>query len=356
MVMLDEPMAGVNPALTQSLLEHVKSLRDDGHDGDVRRARHGRRPRHLRLGHRDGRGPGHRRGHARPDQRQRRRDRRLPRRPPRRAAHRGRGGRRSWPRPRPPSRRSWSTTMADDAPLPPIEVDLEPVAEDDWDGPLLTAHDVVAGYVPGRRHPPRLRARAPEGRAGRHHRPQRRRQVHAAQGDVRARAGALRDRSTLRGEDITEAKAHRLVALGVGYVPQNNNVFPSLTVRENLEMGLYQRRKEFEPRFEEVCDAVPAARRAGASSGPARCRAASARWWPWAGRYDAPVGAAARRAVGRPVAGVPGRGVHPLPPDQRDRRVDRDGGAERPPLPADLPPRASCSTRAPTPTPAPATS
>ena len=42
MVMLDEPMAGVNPALTQSLLEHVKSLRDDGmtvmfveHDMDV---------------------------------------------------------------------------------------------------------------------------------------------------------------------------------------------------------------------------------------------------------------------------------------------------------------------------------
>ncbi|MEZ5379722.1 MAG: ABC transporter ATP-binding protein [Acidimicrobiales bacterium] len=41
-VMLDEPMAGVNPALTQSLLEHVKSLRDEGisvvfveHDMDV---------------------------------------------------------------------------------------------------------------------------------------------------------------------------------------------------------------------------------------------------------------------------------------------------------------------------------
>ncbi len=41
-VMLDEPMAGVNPALTQSLLEHIKSLRDEGvtvvfveHDMDV---------------------------------------------------------------------------------------------------------------------------------------------------------------------------------------------------------------------------------------------------------------------------------------------------------------------------------
>src|SRR5262249_33686086 len=42
LVMLDEPMAGVNPALTQSLLGHIKSLRDDGmsvvfveHDMDV---------------------------------------------------------------------------------------------------------------------------------------------------------------------------------------------------------------------------------------------------------------------------------------------------------------------------------
>ncbi len=42
LVMLDEPMAGVNPALTQSLLGHVKALRDDGmsvvfveHDMDV---------------------------------------------------------------------------------------------------------------------------------------------------------------------------------------------------------------------------------------------------------------------------------------------------------------------------------
>jgi branched-chain amino acid transport system ATP-binding protein len=42
LVMLDEPMAGVNPALTQSLLDHIRSLRDDGmtvvfveHDMDV---------------------------------------------------------------------------------------------------------------------------------------------------------------------------------------------------------------------------------------------------------------------------------------------------------------------------------
>ena len=64
LVMLDEPMAGVNPALTQSLLGHVKSPARRGHDRAVRRARHGHGPRHLRLGRRDGRGPGHRRGPA----------------------------------------------------------------------------------------------------------------------------------------------------------------------------------------------------------------------------------------------------------------------------------------------------
>ncbi len=61
LVMLDEPMAGVNPALTQSLLEHVKNLRSDGHVGGVRRARHGRRLRHERLGRRARRGSHHRR-------------------------------------------------------------------------------------------------------------------------------------------------------------------------------------------------------------------------------------------------------------------------------------------------------
>ena len=62
MIMLDEPMAGVNPALTQSLLGHIQSPARRGHDRAVRRARHARRPPHLRLGGRDGRGPARRRG------------------------------------------------------------------------------------------------------------------------------------------------------------------------------------------------------------------------------------------------------------------------------------------------------
>ena len=84
MVMLDEPMAGVNPALTQSLLGHVKDLREEGmtvlfveHDMDMVRDisdwvdRHGRGPVIAE-------GPP-RLGHARPG-----RDRRLPRVAPRR--------------------------------------------------------------------------------------------------------------------------------------------------------------------------------------------------------------------------------------------------------------------------------
>jgi neutral amino acid transport system ATP-binding protein len=40
-----------------------------------------------------------------------------------------------------------------------------------------------------------------------------------------------------RGEDITALKPHRIVGRGVAYVPQRDNVFPTMTVEENLELG-----------------------------------------------------------------------------------------------------------------------
>ncbi len=43
----------------------------------------------------------------------------------------------------------------------------------------------------------------------------------------------------LREEEVTGMKPHSMVARDVGYVPQVNNVFPSLTVEENLEMGAF---------------------------------------------------------------------------------------------------------------------
>jgi branched-chain amino acid transport system ATP-binding protein len=62
---------------------------------------------------------------------------------------------------------------------------------------------------------------------------------------------------TLNGADITGHKAHELVSRGVGYVPQTKNVFPSLTVIENLEMGCYLRPKVFKTRFLYVTELFP---------------------------------------------------------------------------------------------------
>ena len=93
----------------------------------------------------------------------------------------------------------------------------------------------------------------------------------AVLGQCKVRSGAIR----LNGEDITGRKAHELVALGVGYVPQNKNVFPSLTVRENLEMGCFLKPSVFGERFDYVVQMFPklgerAAQRAGALSGGER--------------------------------------------------------------------------------------
>ena len=65
---------------------------------------------------------------------------------------------------------------------------------------------------------------------------------------------------------------------------RTSNVFPSLTVRENLEMGCFLRPSMFESRFEYVTELFPRLARAGRHSAPARCRVASARWWRWVGR------------------------------------------------------------------------
>src|SRR5664279_3826948 len=80
---------------------------------------------------------------------------------------------------------------------------------------------------------------------------------------------------TLKGQDITNARADVLVSKGIGFVPQSNNVFPSLTIQENLEMGVYQRPSSFKKRFEFVGDLFPAlldrrAQRAGSLSGGER--------------------------------------------------------------------------------------
>ena len=93
----------------------------------------------------------------------------------------------------------------------------------------------------------------------------------AVLGLVTIRSGHVR----LKGEDITGQPPHKLVQRGVGFVPQTNNVFPSLTVRENLEMGCFLKPKQFGARYEVVVGLFPrlaerADQRAGSLSGGER--------------------------------------------------------------------------------------
>nr|WP_228393045.1 ABC transporter ATP-binding protein [Ornithinicoccus hortensis] len=79
----------------------------------------------------------------------------------------------------------------------------------------------------------------------------------------------------LRDRDVTGRPAHKLVGDGLGYVPQNNNVFPSLSIEENLQMGMYLRPKEYATRFAAVTELFPIladrkAQKAGSLSGGER--------------------------------------------------------------------------------------
>ena len=93
----------------------------------------------------------------------------------------------------------------------------------------------------------------------------------AVLGLVNIRSGSV----SLDGDDITGHKAYELVARGVGFVPQTRNVFPSLTVRENLEMGCFLQPDRFSDRFQYVTTLFPrlgerADQRAGSLSGGER--------------------------------------------------------------------------------------
>lgn len=61
----------------------------------------------------------------------------------------------------------------------------------------------------------------------------------------------------LDGEDITNMLPDRVVRRGVCYVPQTANIFPSLSVEENLEMGAFVREDDFTPRMAEIYDLFP---------------------------------------------------------------------------------------------------
>ncbi|TQV68328.1 ABC transporter ATP-binding protein [Denitrobaculum tricleocarpae] len=62
---------------------------------------------------------------------------------------------------------------------------------------------------------------------------------------------------SLDGEDITNMPPEQVVRHGVCYVPQTSNIFPSLTVEENLEMGAFVREDDFQPRLRELYEVFP---------------------------------------------------------------------------------------------------
>lgn len=64
-------------------------------------------------------------------------------------------------------------------------------------------------------------------------------------------------RVVLDGEDITNMPPEQVVRHGVCYVPQTSNIFPSLTVEENLEMGAFVREDDFQPRLQELYGIFP---------------------------------------------------------------------------------------------------
>lgn len=142
------------------------------------------------------------------------------------------------------------------------------------DGAVLRADDVVAGYVPGVNilngtdlycQPGELVGIIGPNGAGKST------LLKALFGLVKVRSGSV----SLNGKDVTNQRADQLVCAGLGFVPQSNNVFQSLTIQENLEMGLYQAPHRFGERFDFVASLFPALRdrrsqRAGSLSGGER--------------------------------------------------------------------------------------
>lgn len=59
------------------------------------------------------------------------------------------------------------------------------------------------------------------------------------------------------GEDITKLSPQDRVAKGMGFVPQTSNIFTSMTVEENLEMGAFTRRDDISKTMREVFDLFP---------------------------------------------------------------------------------------------------
>ncbi|MEM0976289.1 MAG: ABC transporter ATP-binding protein [Pseudomonadota bacterium] len=72
-------------------------------------------------------------------------------------------------------------------------------------------------------------------------------------GMLNVRQGAVR----LDGEDITTLSPQARVAKGMAFVPQTNNVFPTMSVEDNLEMGAFLRDDDIDETMEQVYGLFP---------------------------------------------------------------------------------------------------
>jgi len=72
-------------------------------------------------------------------------------------------------------------------------------------------------------------------------------------GIVRPTNGKIR----FKNEDITGLKPDKVANKGISYVPQVDNVFPSLTIQENLEMGAFIREDDYSQRLNEIYELFP---------------------------------------------------------------------------------------------------
>ena len=204
MVLLDEPMAGVNPVLGRRLMEHMHRLRDERgltfffveHDMDAV-MRHADEVVVMAQG---------------------------------RVLVEGR-----------PAEVQADARVVDaylGTASPPRA--RRPAGEDAARPHVLRVEDLVAGYVPGVDILRGVHVEVREGEivtivgpngAGKST------LVKALVGILRPRAGRI----VLHDDEITDLSGHEIVHKGVAYVPQRNNVFPSLTVDENLELGALRR-------------------------------------------------------------------------------------------------------------------
>jgi len=72
-------------------------------------------------------------------------------------------------------------------------------------------------------------------------------------GILKPRQGTI----TLKEDDITGLKPDKVARKGISYVPQVDNVFPTMTIQENLEMGAFIRNDDYSRRIEEIYELFP---------------------------------------------------------------------------------------------------